>query len=190
MVSIVKPKDKNQEGSSRLWDWLEVIVLLILGVSGWLLLPLMAGLLLVGLEMVGKGLLIGLGKMPVPDGAVSAEAAALQSAVKGIEFFLLAPIGYFILLSVSHYVRNVRAGELSATDKERLLGAKGLVVGLLIAVVAADLTGKVLSREGLSMATAGAEVLVVVVLGLYFFGLEALELRLRAMPAAHDDQKR
>jgi hypothetical protein len=177
MAEIIDPK--RQEKKSTPYDWLETAVLLLFLAVSWLVLPVICGLLLAGLWEMITGLRVFVGHLPKPEDALSAEGAALQHAIKGIEFFLLAPLPYFVLLSLSNYIKNSREGAVPGSAKERLLSVKALAIGLLIAVIATDLVGKILSRDGLAMHAALCETLAIVVLGAYFFGLEVLGSKLQ-----------
>jgi uncharacterized protein YacL len=109
-------------------------------------------------------------------GPSSSERAAHQ-VIRGVEILLLAPLAYFVLVNLARYVQTWKSGDDDEKAKSNLLGVKALVVGLLIAMVATDLVGKILSEKGLDEQSALLECLVILVLTAYCFGLELIAAR-------------
>lgn len=91
------------------------------------------------------------------------KAAAVHAAFQGLEFFLLAPLFFLLLRSLAQYITDLMMREVAHVDnptserfdktssaesevgKESLLEAKSLSVGLLFAIVATHMVGKLVA---------------------------------------------
>ena len=87
---------------------------------------------------------------------------------------LLAPLPYLVLVSLATYVSRSRDRVDDHLARSRLLGVKAISISLLIAVLAADLVGQILSREDLEYETAAVYGLGLTLLIVYFVVLEWL----------------
>jgi uncharacterized protein YacL len=166
--------DKQSTGGKSAYHYLMPWALTLILLAACASSVLMGGLLITGVFEVGKGCLVYFGWYSLPAGILSREASTLHFAIRGIELLLLAPLAFLVLLSLARYIDSSRKSTVDERTRCDLLRVKALSVGLLIAVVAADLVGKILSHDGLSYTAAVSESLVIVVLGAYFFILEKL----------------
>jgi hypothetical protein len=156
-----------------LYAWLETLVLLLLNVAAWGAAVAMAGLLSVGLwKLLHAGLVFW------PAGSTSATEEALREAISGFEFLLLAPLGYFLLLSLARYASRRKEGQAGHKAKAELLTVKALGAGLLVAVLAANLVGRLLDATPPNIIVVLLECLAIVVIAVYSFLLELLAERL------------
>jgi hypothetical protein len=101
---------------------------------------------------------------PIAEGPMThdeeCKAKAVHAAFQALEFFLLAPLFFLLLRSLSQYITDLMMREVAHVDnpasenfgkassaesevgKESLLEAKSLSVGLLFAIVATHMVGK------------------------------------------------
>ncbi len=102
---------------------------------------------------------------------------AVATAVRGVEFLLLAPLGFFVVDGLLRYTsalsEHITGSKPTPHDerqaRRQLLVAKGFTVSFLAAAVAAALVGGVLSPSGLTVPQAAAGGLVLLgLLGLLF----------------------
>jgi hypothetical protein len=102
------------------------------------------------------------------------DKAALIRIIHGIEFFLLAPLPYLILNSVAKYVHDWEfEGEVSVRTRGKVLEAKLLLIGLFFGILTADFIAKLFSNS-LQVSGGTLQLLLLVLLTLFFFGLEVL----------------
>jgi len=109
---------------------------------------------------------------------------AITMAVHGLEFIFLAPLAYFLLLSVTKYIQvtapQSTASVLSVEDRIKeiegaraeLLIVKAFNVSLIIAVISTSILGAALIPGGLKYESTICATLLIVVLGAYFVVLE------------------
>lgn len=108
----------------------------------------------------------------------SASNLALVEGLHGLEFLFFAPLPYLVFKSLARYFQSFLKSETLAVDADanemlssvRLHRVKALVLGLMTAAVATDLLSR--AMQGVSLAAAAAEALVMVVLGSYWFILD------------------
>lgn len=147
-------------------------------VKGWLFFAACcAALIMIILHILGfweiaKGILIFCRLIEPQPGITSTEKVTLEMVFKGIEFIFLGTVAYFVLFSLGQYSEH--------SDKAKFIGAKALVIGLLVAVIATDLVSKILKPDGLDFNSAIYESLVIFVLSLFYFGLEWLSEKSKA----------
>ena len=124
----------------------------------------------------GWGVYLGLSEMVHLRHTVESRAEVVTFIIRGIELELLAPLLYLVVIKLATYVLRVRSASaaVEAEAKARLVGVKALAVGLLVTMIATDLTGKILGQKPLGISDAAAYAIVVAVLGAYGFGLEHL----------------
>lgn len=112
----------------------------------------------------------------VPDHVSPTVAFALGVALDGLEFVFLAPLAFLLLHGIWNFVDDVNhrkfkdPKELPASPLF-LIRIKGLIIGLMIAVVATELLKKTVG-EGLSYEPAIAGALLITVLAIYSFIME------------------
>ena len=124
-----------------------------------------------------------------------------QFAIKGVEHLFLAPLPFLVVCGVLRYVEALRPRHLwfssksedrhDAQSKARseLVFLKAFTVSLFIAAIGASLVGRALSPEGLTIEVTISSILVIAVLGAYYYTLETLsthssELRQPTTPAS------
>jgi hypothetical protein len=171
------------------YEWLLNGVRIFLYAGNVIACLLMCGLLAAGFWEIGKGVLMFFGAFPHPAESSSPDAAALHLATRGLEFLFLAPLGYFLVLGVARYIEAVSPASVQEEEdsdfllldeaRADLLIVKAFSVALFIAVIAASVVGKLLTREGIDYKTALCGSLLIVVLGIYFVALEKLATTLR-----------
>ena len=103
---------------------------------------------------------------------VEPKAFALVEALKGLEYFFLAPLGYLVFLTMIRFVRSTISGDFDELADKRIRNIKSLTMSLLIAVIATDLVSKILGPQGLGRDSAIAEILVMGALIGYYVLLE------------------
>jgi hypothetical protein len=143
-------------------------------------------LLIAGFWSILKGVLIFFDVLP------PVEHHYMAIAIHGLEFIFLAPLPYFLLLSVAKYVEVTSPGPSTTNQgaddpqprtadeaKAELLTVKSFSVTLFIAVFATNLLGKALAPKGLEFESTLCSALLIVVLGLYFVALEKFASSLR-----------
>ncbi len=170
----------HHNGVGAAWKTLEECIRRML-FGGSVLAALALGfLVLTGLLTIFKGVYSGLvsavRNLAHPSAAMFSEQPAHQ-VIRGVELLLLAPLAFLVLVNLARYVKAWMDKEDDERAKADLLGIKALVVGLLIAMVATDLVGKILSEDGLDRSSALFESLVIGVLTVYCFGLEWLAIK-------------
>lgn len=139
---------------------------------------LMGALILAGLWDVTKGIAIVFHLVHAPKDAADHSSAALTDILKGLEFLFLAPIPILVVPALVKFVLN-GFGYEAASLPNRTLGfsfqdVKSFTVGLMIAVLATNLIGVALSKNGLTYETAISGCLVIFTLLLYYFGLHLI----------------
>ncbi|MGC3992045.1 MAG: hypothetical protein QM796_20600 [Chthoniobacteraceae bacterium] len=68
------------------------------------------------------------------------EQSAMASLLGGLEFYLLAPLGYLFLRSLADFMQRYRKDEIITEESSAsLMSVKGLTAGLLITVLATHL---------------------------------------------------
>ena len=98
---------------------------------------------------------------------------AIYYATTSLEFFLISPLSYFIIRVLLDYVIDFhKDGKVSPRAKALLIEIKALSVGLLFAITATHVVGKILQGESLTLAIAAPAFVLMGILGLFFFGLE------------------
>ena len=106
-----------------------------------------------------------------------AEGFALGAALDGLEFIFLAPLPFLLLRGIWDFVDRVREVDSQASANVTaspafLIRIKGLIIGLMIAVVATELLKKSVSEHGLSYEPAIAGSIFIGVLAAYAFLIE------------------
>lgn len=100
------------------------------------------------------------------------EGSPVGLVLKGLELIFLAPMAYLTFLTLWRYVEGNRKGVVDSSLRRQVMEIKSLIVGLIIAVVATDLLGDVLSPIGAGYESAITGCLIIAVLGAYVIGLE------------------
>lgn len=115
-------------------------------------------------------------------GAYPERKPALESAVRGIEFLLLGPLPFLIILVLGRYLEKMASGSGKGMEEARgnLLTVKAFSISLLIAVIATTIVAEALENERIEYESAIAGSIVIVVLAGYLFGLEKFALLLGA----------
>jgi hypothetical protein len=136
---------------------------------------LMAMLFVAGFWMFVRAIANFSWRTRVPEGTET-NAFALVDALRGLEYFFLAPLGYLVFLTLIRYLENtVKSGsdphEEQRSEKQ-MVAVKVLIINLLLAIVATDLVSKILGPKGLSVEAAGTEVFVMGAFAGYFLLLE------------------
>jgi len=120
---------------------------------------------------IGTSLLIFFHRIPVRELMSTPESEAITVALKGIEYLFLAPMSFLVYRSLAIYVADMANGGHNPAAKCAVTEAKSLVTSLMIAVVATDLVGKVLSPDGLAQRRPIYELILIVVLSGYYLML-------------------
>jgi len=154
----------------------EKIALHLLAYASYCALIVMLGLLFAGLGTMIYGLyILGYGavytteKIPIK--------GAIHITIMGVELVFLAPLAFFVLMSLARWLADSRGANGISESSSRLMSAKAAVIGLFIAIVSADLVSRILTGTGLSYEPAISESLVIVVLSAYYIALERLSHR-------------
>lgn len=137
--------------------------LVLLRIGGFFSLFFLAAVLIMGLLRMGQGALEVFGlNVAAREGSevifvrwklvtTSADPQlGISSLMSGLEFFLLAPLGYLLLRTLGNYVNAIRKHPRGYADAETvgaLMSVKGLSTGLLIAVLATHLVAEFLHKE-------------------------------------------
>jgi hypothetical protein len=132
---------------------------------------LMVALFVAAFCEIGTSLLIFFHRIPVRDLTSTPESEAITVALKGIEYLFLAPMSFLVYRSLAIYVADMANGGHNPAARSAVTEAKSLVTSLMIAVVATDLVGKVLSPDGLAQRRPIYELILIVVLGGYYLML-------------------
>ena len=182
----------QEEDLGKVWVWLNHGVVCALLAASVAAAVGMAALLFVGFidifQGVKEGVKAGLAAVDVAHAPPWSERTA-HRVIEGVELLLLAPLAYIVLVNLARYVHTWMIRKSDEKAKASLLGVKALVVGLLIAMIATDLVGKVLSDNGLDPTSAIFESLVIGVLIIYCFELEWVAARiLRSGTTAEDKE--
>lgn len=99
-----------------------------------------AGCLQIGLA-VKQALSIGIGSAPTSSDIID----AMQIALKGVEFILLAPLSYVFLSALGHFVTELEEEDGEWRDAfHAVVGVKSLAISLITSLVAVELASKVL----------------------------------------------
>jgi len=121
---------------------------------------------------------------PQPDHS----AHIMVRVLHGVELLFLAPLPFLVFLSLARYVQSFLKSDGQASSQDRLSGCgsqlhsvKTLVVSLMTASIATDLLRRAI--ENVSLPSAAAEGLVMLLLGSYWLGLE-LVCKPRCLPTA------
>lgn len=154
---------------SRVFDTVEKALGFVYKIATILAALVALGIMVAGFYECGRGLAIFAGLLRVEE---SVDAAAVTAIIHGIELVLLAPLLYFVVVSLDSYVHRLRSRRVETPSRRRLLSVKALGVSLLITIIATDLTGELLTRPGLEFREVAGQVAVLVVLAGYMFGLE------------------
>src|SRR4051794_6849583 len=118
---------KPQESSGPLYRSLQFVVLFILNLAAWATALLMTGLLSIGVTKLGTAVWVFW--------RVDRRSTdAMHQAIDGFEFLLLAPLGYFLLVSLARYAFQRTNDQTSHKAKAELLTVKALSIGLLVAI--------------------------------------------------------
>ena len=167
----MKPKENEIDLEARLAKFLDRLF----GVGLLLAGGLMAVLFVAGFWMFVRAIAKFSWRTHVPEGT-EADAFALVEALRGLEYFFLAPLGYLVFLTLIRYVEStVNTGSDPHADQrseKQMVAVKVLIINLLLAIVATDLVSKVLGPKGLSVEAAGTEVFVMSAFAGYFLLLE------------------
>jgi len=153
---------------------------------------LCSGLLMISLFLaafceIGSAVLVFFRQFVGNDQRLSLESAVLTTALKGIELLFLAPMSFLVYRSLGNYVASKASGREDPDAEAAVTESKGLVTSLMVAVVATDLVGKVLSPDGLAAHPPIYELLLIVILVAYFYLLSRMGLRRasKAVELAH-----
>ena len=118
----------------------------------------------------------------------------LYLAISGIEFLLLAPLGFLVLRVLGRYVEDMKSkGKMGASAKKSLLEVKAFSVGLLFAVVATDIVGKLVGGnkgDAFGFTEAFTSFGFLLILGTFFFGLEYFATREEGAAEKEEQRRR
>jgi hypothetical protein len=178
--------DHTTDEQTRRLEWLNRKCLLILSALSLLLMVL---LIILGLLTMALGIypmfcssfrnfafeIRNNGSLPTQ---VSPTVAfALGVALDGLEFVFLAPLAFLLLHGIWDFMNDVNRGHFRdskafPTSPLFLIRIKGLIIGLMIAVVATELLKKTVGEHGLSYESAIAGGILIAVLAAYSFIIE------------------
>ncbi len=97
----------------------------------------------------------------------------LKRVVLGLELLMLAPLPFVLILGLNNYITSIITGRNSHSAKSKLAGVKALWISLLIGVFSTTLLEKAM-QMGLSYEIAISFFLILLILMVYYFGLEKL----------------
>ena len=179
MTSSQRASSPGQEsatlgrGPSLYTKIIDPIVLLIFMIAATLYVPVMVGLLSAGIIETCKVAYQFVWQLVVHKSTNGmAESELIAVAIRGIELLLLAPLGYFLLVSLAIYASTCRNPGIDIDARGKLLAVKALSVGMLIGVISTDMVGRILTADGISYKAAICECLAIMVLGAYFTLIE------------------
>lgn len=154
--------------------YLDRVIKFSMYICSWGALLSMLTLIGVGLYSIFKGCLMFFKIITHEDQSLTHEAAALESAIRGLEFLFLAPLVYLLLLSVTRYLVSMHGSSSHESGNNQplkarsdLLIVKAFNITLIIAVIAASLMGRAISVNGLTYENTLCGVLLIIVLVIY-----------------------
>ena len=110
-------------------------------------------------------------------GLTGLENSGVASALEGLECIFLAPLAFLLVSGIWNFVEAVNKAirddkPLASVPPTFLNRVKGLIIGLMIAVVATDLLKRSIEEQGLTYRPAITGCLFIVVLAAYSFLIE------------------
>jgi hypothetical protein len=122
----------------------------------------------------GKAIAIFFTLIPPHTDTYPPHLLALKMSVRALEYLLLAPLPYLLMLSMVRYVESMAAGEISARVRAELAEVKAFWVSLLIGILGATLVSKALADGNIGYETAISGGIVIALLSGYFYGLKRM----------------
>lgn len=117
------------------------------------------------------------------------DALALKMSVRALEYLLLAPLPYLLMLSMVRYVESMAAGEISGHVRAELAEVKAFWVSLLIGILGATLVAKALADGKIGYETAISGGIVIALLSVYYYGLKKFASSEAASAIAEREQE-
>jgi len=166
-----------------------LVAMITFSIAALLACIIMAGLMAIAFAEYFHAWAIFFWNAPYDTSLQTRDRAALEGAIRATEFLFLAPVGYLVTLALAKYVyasvSETRAA--IAYAEAEVLRVKSFVIGLLIAIVAANAVGRALTAKGVTLAQSGALMLIIGVLALLFFALQLWAAHVsREQPALRD----
>ncbi len=134
----------------------------------------MVGLFAAGFFEFGRALAIFFKVMAPHTTEYPPHVLALKMSMRALEYLLLAPLPYLLMLSMVRYVESMAAGEISARVRAELAEVKAFWVSLLIGILGATIVSKALADGKIGYETAISGGIVIALLSIYFYGLKKL----------------
>src|SRR5882724_7640237 len=151
-VGFIVGSGPMPDSKKKPWfGWLRMLSVVIIFAFAVISCLTMLGLFVAAFWQFGQAIWILLEFLPPPKG-MTIEGSGIERTIRGVELLFLAPLGYLVLTSLAQYC--FKGGDPAA--KAQLAGVKGLVLGLLIALIASDLVDRIL-KNGLEYQAAFAE---------------------------------
>jgi hypothetical protein len=127
-----------------------------------------------GFYEFGKAIAIFFGVIAPHTQTYPPNVLALKMSVRALEYLLLAPLPYLLMLSMVRYVESMAAGEISGRVRAELAEVKAFWVALLIGILGATMVAKALADREVGYETAISGGIVIALLSAYFYGLKKL----------------
>ncbi len=125
-----------------------------------------------GFYEFSKAIAIFFKVIPPHTEAYSPDVLALKMSVRALEYLLLAPLPYLLMLSMVRYVESMAVGEISGHVRAELAEVKAFWVSLLIGILGATLVAKALADGKIGYETAISGGIVIALLSVYYYGLK------------------